>query len=374
MKKLALEAAAMLAVAVVLLLAVEGAWSLIRWKVPHESVTYASVRWVNAQITGKYLRDDERLPGVLGDAAEIEALLPLLVKQGVAMGNVPYAELDTARSRMNTVVDGCYTLQPNIDKTVFHLRSTLFNPLDPISVFYDTGTVLDPALADFFATYGLPSVRVTSNENGERTTLPLVERDLKVIVAGNSIAFGAMIGDADTLASQLQRLDPDRQYISTGVGGADARDVICNLERASQLYAGQIDALIYVYCENDFNRSLDYGEPEPVIDWLAGFANTNGLEPDRITIVYAPSIYNIVPQFTRFAGYRGGETATYLDQKRRLEAAVGSAGFRWLDIAMLVQEENGTFGTQFTTLHSFVDHLHLSPWGMRRLAAALDAH
>jgi hypothetical protein len=215
---------------------------------------------------------------------------------------------------------------------------------------------------------------VTSNENGERTTVPLVERDRKVIVAGDSVAFGAMIDDADTLASQLQRLDPDRQYISTGVGGADARDVICNLERAAQRYAGQIDALIYVYCENDFNRSLDYGEPEPVIDWLAGFAAANGLEPDRVTIVYAPSIYNIVPQFTRFAGYRGGETATYLAQKRRLEAAVGSAGFRWLDIAVLVQEENATFGTQFATLHSFVDHLHLSPWGMRRLAAELDAH
>lgn len=371
MKKLVLEAAAVLAVAVVALLAIEGAWSLIRWKVPHESVTYAAVRWVNAQVTGKYLRDDEQLPGVLTDAAELEALLPLLVEQGVAMGNVPYAELDTARSRMNTVVDGCYALQPNLDKTVFHLRTLLFNPLDPISVFYDTGTVLDPALQAFFAEYGLPPVRLTSNVNGERTTLPLVERDRKVLVAGDSVAFGAMIGDADTLASQLQLLDPERQYISTAVGGADARDVICNLERAAARYAGAIDALVYVYCENDFNRSLDFGEPEPVIDWLADFAAANGLEPDRVTIVYAPTIYNIVPQFTRFAGYRGFDTATYLDQRQRLEAAVGGAGFRWLDIATLVQEENAEFGTQFATLRYFVDHLHLSPWGMRRLAQRL---
>ena len=371
MKKLVLEAIAILAVAITVLLAVEGVYSLVRWKVPHESVTYAAVRWVNAQVTGKYLRDDEHLPGVLSDAGELEALLPLLVKHGVAMGNVPYAELDTARSRMNTEVEGCYALQPNIDKTVFHLRSTLFNPLDPVSVFYDTGTVLDPALADFFSEYGLPPVRVTSNANGERTTVPLVERDRKVLIAGDSIAFGAMIGDADTLASQLQRLDSNRQYISTGVGGADARDVICNLERAAQRYAGQIDTLIYMYSETDFNQSLDYGEPEKVIDWLAGFAEANGLEPGRVTIVYAPSIYNIVPQITRFAGYRGSEVATYLDQKRRLEAAAGSAGFRWLDIALLAQEENAGFGTQFATLHSFVDHLHLSPWGMRRLAARL---
>ena len=373
MKKLVLEAAAVLAVAVVALLAIEGAWSLIRWKVPHESVTYAAVRWVNAQVTGKYLRDDEQLPGVLSDAAEIEALLPLLVGQGVAMGNVPYAELDTARSRMNAIVDGCYALQPNLDKTVFHLRTRLFNPLDPISVFYDTGTELDPALQEFFATYGLPSVRVTTNASGERTTVPLVERDRKVLIAGDSIAFGAMIGDADTLASQLQRLDPERQYISTGVGGADARDVICNLDRAAQRYAGQIDALIYLYSETDFNQSLEFGEPEPVIARLAEFAKANGMEPARVSIVYAPSIYNVVPQFTRFAGYRGGNAPTYADQKQRLEAATQAAGFRWFDIAAIMQEENAAYGTQFATLHNFVDHSHLSPWGMRRLAETLDA-
>ena len=373
MKKLVLEAVAVLAVAVVVLLAIEGAWSLIRWKVPHESVTYAALRWVNAQVTGKYLRDDEQLPGVLSDAAEIEALLPLLVEQGVAMGNVPYAELDTARSRMNTVVDGCYALQPNLDKTVFHLRTQLFNPLDPISVFYDTGTELDPALQEFFATYGLPSVRVTTNASGERTTVPLVERDRKVLIAGDSIAFGAMIGDADTLASQLQRLDPERQYISTGVGGAAARDVICNLDRAASRYAGEIDALIYLYSETDFNQSLEFGEPEPVIARLAEFAAANDLEPDRISIVYAPSIYNVVPQFTRFDGYRGGDAATYADQKQRLEVATGAAGFRWFDIAAIMQEENAAYGTQFATLHNFVDHSHLSPWGMRRLAETLDA-
>ena len=372
MKKLVLEAVAVLAVAVVALLAIEGAYSLIRWKVPHESVTYAAVRWVNAQVTGKYLRDDELLPGVLTDAAELEALLPLLVEQGVAMGNVPYAELDTARSRMNTVADGCYALQPNLDKTVFHLRTQLFNPLDPISVFYDTGTELDPALQEFFAEYGLPSVRVTTNANGERTTVPIVERDRTVLIAGDSVAFGAMIDDADTLASQLQLLDPDRQYISTAVGGADARDVICNLERASKRYAGQIDALIYVYCENDFNRSLEYGEPEDVIDWLNRFAEANDLATGRVTIVYAPYIYNIVPQFTRFAGYRGGEAATYLDEKQRLASAVAAAGFRWVDIAELTQEENAAFGTQFATLQNFVDHVHLSPWGTRRLAERLN--
>ena len=373
MKKFALESIAFLALGIVAVLVIEGAHSLVYWKTPHESATYAAVHWIKTQMTGKYLHGDQRHQGVLDDTAELEALVPLLVEQGVAMGNVPYAELDTARSRMNAVVDDCHTLQPNLDKTMFHLRSQIFNPLDPISVYYDTGATLDPALQAFFAEYGLPAVRMTSNANGERTTVPFIERNRKVLVAGNSVAFGAMIGDADTIASQLQSLDVERQYVSTAVGGADARDVICNLERAAQRYAGQIDELIYVYCENDFNLSLEYGKPEAVIAWLEEFAGANGLVPDKVTIVYAPYVYNIVPQITRFAGYRGGDAATYLDEKQRLEAGVGAAGFRWIDIADIARDDNAAFGTQFATLHNFVDHLHLSPRGTRYLAKLLNA-
>ena len=80
-----------------------------------------------------------------------------------------------------------------------------------------------------------------------------------------------------------------------------------------------------------------------------------------------------MPQFTRFAGYRGGNAPTYADQKQRLEAATQAAGFRWFDIDAIMQEENAAYGTQFATLHNFVDHSHLSPWGMRRLAETLDA-
>lgn len=373
MRKLVLEAVAVLAVGVLVVLAIEGANSLIHWKTPHESAVYSSVRWIKAQLTGKYLQEEQRDPTVLSNPAELEALLPLLVEQGVAMGNVPYAELDTSRSRINTVVDGCYTLQPNLDKTMFHLRSQLFNPFDPISVFYDTGTMLDPTLKAFFDRYGLPPVRITSNVAGERTTVPLMERDRKIIVAGDSVAFGAMLDDADTLASQLQILDPARQYVSVAVGGADARDVVCNLDRAARRYAGAIDALVYVYCENDFNRSLEYGAPEDVIAWLAQFAAANDLAPDRITIVYAPYIYNVVPQITRFEGYRGGEAATYRDEKLRLQGAVGAADFRWLDIAAIARDDDATFGTQFATLHFFVDHVHLSPWGTRHLAELIAA-
>jgi hypothetical protein len=370
-RKAFLETAAILAVTLALVLMVEGAIALIGWNAPQTSATYAAVRWVKGQITGKYLDEDQSHPGVLVDADELEALVPLMVEQGIGMGNVPFEELATEASRLNTIVDGCYSLKPNLDKTLFYLRSQIYNPLDPITVFYDTGLAPGPALRAFFDTYGLPPVRARSNAVGERVTVPLVERERKVIVAGDSVAFGAMIDDADTIASQLQALDSERQYVSVAVGGADARDVVCNLERAAQRYDGQIDELIYVYCENDFNRALEYGTPEEVVAWLQGFVQAQGIA--SVTVLFAPYVYNIVPQYTRFPGARGGEFPTYLDERHRLEAATHAAGFRWLSIGEIVRGEDAEFGTQFATLHNFVDHTHLSRHGVAQVVAALRA-
>lgn len=371
MKKLVGEGLALLGVCLALVLLVEGAAALIGWGSARNSLTYAAVQWAKGQITGKYLDTDQLHPGVLTDAGELEALVPSMVEQGIGMGNVPFSELETDASRLNVVADGCYSLKPNLDKTLFYLRSQIYNPLDPITVFYDTGLALDPSLRDFFEKYGLPAARARSNEFGERITVPSVERERKVIVAGDSVAFGAMIDDADTIASQLQAGDAARQYVSIAVGGADARDVICNLERAAGRYAGAMDELIYVYCENDFNRSLEYGTPEEVVAWLEEFAAAQGI--GRVTVLFAPYIYNIVPQYTRFPGSRGGAFPTYLDERHRLEAAVRAAGFRWLNVADIVRADDNAFGTQFATLHSFVDHTHLSRHGVALVAAALRA-
>jgi hypothetical protein len=43
-----------------------------------------------------------------------------------------------------------------------------------------------------------------------------------------------MLNDSETLASRLQLRNPDKQYVNIGIGGADATDIQCALERASR--------------------------------------------------------------------------------------------------------------------------------------------
>lgn len=178
------------------------------------------------------------------DRREIERRVRELRANGVGIGNSPFGALVDERVAINTEIDGCLAQKPSVRKRMSHLRSNLFNPFDQITYFHDADADLDPELAAFFGRYGSRSVTLTTNAAGERITVPDVEADEIVLVAGDSIANGAMLDDSETLPSVLQRADRSRRYVNLGVSRAKPADIVCALDRAAQRYAGRIDAVV----------------------------------------------------------------------------------------------------------------------------------
>jgi lysophospholipase L1-like esterase len=302
-------------------------------------------------------------------SSTFEPLLETFKAEGVALGNSLYYELRTEHAKVNTVIDGCKAQKPNLDKEMTYLRAGLYEPFSLVTAFYDAKSDLSPAVREFVDRYGTRRIRHRTNERGERLTVPATESEIKVIVAGDSIANGGLVNDHETLASRLQALDLDRQYVNIGIGGADADEIACALERAAKRYQGQIRELIYVYCENDFKDDKPMGQPEDVVAWLSEYVRQQQIA--KTTIVYAPYIYNIVPHLTRFRGYRGGRHPDHKDERQRLERLALEAGFEFADMAELALEEIDTHGSQFAALALFVDHVHWSPLGGQKMAEHL---
>lgn len=352
---------------IVLVLAVEGAYSVARWSRLDRSILYDAYRMVvpAPQMAGT----TDGLP--VATREQIEALLPDMRAAGAGMGNVPYKdELVNDRAAINVVgEDGCLVQKPNLSKYTTYIRTADFDRFDPPSLFFDRDAALSPELQQFVDTYGVHLSEFTTLPTTERVTLPAVESGRKILVVGDSVAVGSMIGDAQTIASRLQQRNPQAQYINLGVNGATGADIICQLEKAAARYAGQIARIIYVYCENDFDPNGEFSTPEEIVAWLQEFAMANGNVP--VTIVYAPYIYNIVPQLTRFPGSRGATREAYPDEHRRLIDLAAAAGFDYVDIGDLAIEEARLYETDFAIFALFVDHLHLSEYGVVRLIEKL---
>ncbi len=358
-------------IAALTLFTIEGVVSVTRWKHSSPSLAYG--------IFNGLFRTPDRSAGEPAQPGppsatreEIEALIPDMIAAGVGMGNVPYRELVTGRAAINeTGPDGCRSPRPGASKVTTYIRSGDYDRFDPPSLFYDAAGEIGSKLQQFIDTYSVKRSHFNSNSMGERVTVPAVDSVRKVLIAGNSVAAGSMIDDSETISSQLQRTGSTEQYVNLGVNGVAAADIICRLEKAAERYRGSITGLVYVYCENDFDSSLPYGRPEEVIAWLKSFADRERIP--EVTVVFAPYIYNIVPDLTRFAGTRGATHGWFAEEAARLKLEAEAAGFTYLSIADVARDEAQRRGTDFAVLALFVDHVHLSDYGVSLLVEALNA-
>jgi hypothetical protein len=353
-------------VCLVIYLMGEGVFALNQWERSHRSLTYQVAQMIDG-ISGRAER--QFLRPLLSDPREIEVLLDDMRGAGVGLGNSPYEQLRTRAASTGRKVDGCPQNRPNLDKTFTYLRTPLFEMFNPVVMFYDSDRELPDRLQSFVDRYAVRLTNFTSDEYGQRTTVPAVDRPEIVFVAGDSVALGALINDDETLASVLQRRDPSRRYVNLGKGGSEAAEIRCNIELAAARYPSRVRELIYVYCENDFDDDESMGTPEAVVSWLREFVREQHI--DRITIVYAPYIFNVVPELTRVPGERGERFKDHADEKARLVALVRDAGFAWVDFGEIALAEADARGTPFGALSLYLDVVHHSPLGVERLADGL---
>jgi len=302
---------------------------------------------------------------------QIEALLPAMKASGVGLGNSPFSSLKTEEASVNSEKGACLEQKPNLHKKVSYLRTNLFNPFDQMSFFVDAERKLLDDLQAFVDRYAFRVVDHSTNEFGERTTLPKVDAARVVLVAGDSVANGLAIDDSETLSSQLQARDRARRYINLGIARAAAADITCALERAATRYHGNIDELIYVLCENDFDQGGKYSDPADLTDWLDEFRKRENVP--KVTLVVSPLIYNTMPEVTRIRGHSHYNWPTFLAERTLVMELARQKGFGVVDIVDIVAAERENGKSQFAGFALYVDHAHLSPIGVSRVIAALDA-
>jgi hypothetical protein len=303
--------------------------------------------------------------------SDIEALLPAMKENGVGLGNSPFSELKTEEASVNTEKGDCLEQKPNIRKKVSYLRTNLFNPFDQMSFFVDAARTLPPELQAFLDRYAFRVVAHTTNEFGERISLPAVDASRVVLVAGDSVANGLAIDDSETLSSQLQAGDRTRRYVNLGIARAKAADITCALDRAATRYKGSIDEVIYVLCENDFEQGGKYSDPAGLVDWLEAYRERENV--GRVTVVIQPLVYNTVPEVTRLRGHSHYGWPDFLEQRTKVTELARARGFGVVDFVDITAAERLRGKTQFAPLALYVDHAHWSPVGVSRVVDALAA-
>jgi len=359
-----------LAATVVPWLLAEGIHILVKGSQAETSLAYSFLSGVGRKAAADQADPHDPASQMIVNVDDIEKLLPAMKAAGMGLGNSPFSELKTEEASVNTEKGECLEQKPNIRKKVGYLRTNLFNPFDQMSFFVDADRKLPADLEAFIERYAFRVVSHSTNEHGERTTLPATDAASVVLVAGDSVANGLAIDDGETLSSQLQTRDPDRRYVNLGIARARASDITCALERAAKRYHGAIDEVIYVLCENDFEQGGKYSQPTELTAWLDDFRKRENIA--HVTIIVQPLIYNTVPEVTRLRGHSHYDWPTFLEERTRVAELAREKSFGVIDFADVTAAERVRGESQFAPLALYVDHAHWSPVGVARVVAALS--
>ncbi len=265
-----------------------------------------------------------------------------------------------------------YVLQPNARGTGYLLRTRLDFNLNPPVLYLP----FDSAMSQELIAYLQVATRVrhsfSTNAEGFRTTLPVVSSARRVLMIGDSVAFGLGVDDEATMASHLQRRVGEAfQIVNAGVGGYDADQIL--LAAARHTAARTFDAMIYVANLNDFEADSEQEMLRVASDLLRRLATLKARVGNRVVVLLHGDLEYAVRDIFD-AGIHGwtGPWIAHADYLRaRLPAVASELGFTFIDMPRLIDESVQAQGSVFSPFAFYVDHAHLSSHGNRVAADAL---
>ncbi len=221
----------------------------------------------------------------------------------------------------------------------------------------------------FIDHYVTRMVPITITEEGYRLTLPEVKSDRIILVIGDSMVYGARMGDESTLPSFLQKLYPEYRVINSGIPSSQADDNYLRLKMLLERYKGKVVGVVYVHYENDLNSRMRSGvllEPENAVLPIKKLLHDNRIK--HSVYVAHPSVYISNPDIVRPLPDQ------YTQIVEPFNAVVNIAkksGFLTIDGRDVVYEFRSKNDSIWAGLGYYCDWAHMSPLGNQFLAQTI---
>jgi lysophospholipase L1-like esterase len=265
-----------------------------------------------------------------------------------------------------------WVLRPNVAVDGFQIAGLDAWNLDPPVIFTPANAKLSPELRSYLDDHTVVASRYTTDANGFRLTLPVVESDRRILVVGDSGVFGLGVGDAETIPSQLQRLVGDGiEVVNAGVSGYDGRQVLAAATKHAA--EGHYELLVYIAHNNDFYEPRHMSNPDKLREVMAGFERLATEFDHGIVVGLVMALEYTARDTLRGEGWNSRRIAALEQLRVDLAEWTAAAGIPFVDWSDLAAEKRLQEKAFFSQWSWYADHAHLAPRGTRLLAERLYA-
>jgi len=260
-----------------------------------------------------------------------------------------------------------YVLNPDVSISVHMLKTTKAFNLDPPILHLKNDSNLE--YSNDLKTYLKEQSRIeylySTNSKGFRKTVPNVQSDKKILIIGDSVAFGVGVDDENTAASHLQKMVGEQyEIINTGVGGYSGQQAFLMAKKLSN--ENDFAGLIYIACQNDFMEAEDWSaEAHDVLGKIDAISNRFN---DNIIVVLETFMEYNLRDFFLSEGWSDQKINKTYSLRQSFPQIIEEFGFAYHDwtenVSNFMQEEKSIF----SRLALYADHVHLSSLGNELLA------
>lgn len=258
-----------------------------------------------------------------------------------------------------------YVLRPGVNLSLHQLRTIEPYNFDPPLLAIESGTVFSQTVTKYIEEQSRISYQYSINEYGLRTTIPKVQSDKRLLVIGDSVAFGVGVNDDDTMASYLQRMVGETvEIVNAGVGGYDGRQAVAKARQLAE--SSDFSGLIYVACQNDFMSHEDWNTEAAYV--LSQIKEISGEFDNNVVIVLETYMEYNLRDIMLDNGWSDDRIIKTSLLRKKMAGLSSERGFLFSDWTRIVDRFMAEQRSIFSRFALYVDHAHLSPLGNQLLA------
>jgi hypothetical protein len=285
------------------------------------------------------------MPGELVD--ELEAMDAVIDNAGNPTGA---KEHDTTIVRPDDDIG--WLLRPGVSVDAYQIRAGDPVNLDPPVVYTRAGAPMSDDLRAFLERRTAVRTSYNVDADGFRRTVPEVDADTKLLMVGDSALFGVGVDDADTIASNLQRLlGGTIRVVNAGVAGYDGTQAFKTARKLSE--TDDYELLVYVAHNNDFYEPRHIANPEMARRIIGRFESLKDRFPGGVVVALVTYLQYNGEDVLRSHGWPRKRIESVDRLRRALVELCRQAGFPFVDWADIVAEIRAQEKTIF------------APWSLR---------
>lgn len=266
-----------------------------------------------------------------------------------------------------------FKMRGDIEIANYMLHAKDVPNLSPPVLQYPAGREVPAALRAWLEDNASLYHSFSTDAEGRRRTLPAVTADDKIVLVGDSVAFGTGVADEHTVASAMQkRVAPQAQVVNLGVPSYGAEEAY--LAATTSEFPNQGHVLVYLACQNDFHAKNGAGikifDQELLRETLAKFRQ---LEADGVyrQVVVVLETYLQFSFYRFFNEWEPERIASIREGHALFDSLTAELGLAAVNWDSLLRDYNRKQESLYAGVALYVDHVHLSPLGNRLMAEAI---